>query len=147
MENNDKELNLQRKIYDLDAGQLLYSRSSLDDDIKSGEKLNISVVFKDALLFKEKIEKLIRKLQGSNIQIVSIEFSSDQGYIYDEKQVEKLVEISKYCSEKNIYFGLDLNGKTSGFENFSIARKEVEDFAQKVNSMTVDENGKQVGKN
>ncbi|MBQ7352225.1 MAG: hypothetical protein IJW59_05160 [Clostridia bacterium] len=144
MENNDKELNLQRKIYDLDAGQLLYSRSSLDDDIKSGQELNISVVFKDALLFNEKIEKLIRKLQGSNIQIISIEFSSDQGYIYDEKQVEKLVEISKYCSEKNIYFGLDLNGETSGFENFSIARKEVEDFAQKVNSMTIEENGKQV---
>lgn len=97
--------------------------------------------------FVERVEALKNLLADCKINYRLL-LSLEQDYIYDESEMDKLVEIDNYAKENgnafHISLGEDTETKVSGtVQNLLFARKEIENLKNKVNNFKYFENGKE----
>lgn len=89
----------------------------------------------------EKIEQFKAQYQNVTIEKVNIKYEND--YISDENEINKLKKINEYLENLKIKTYIQLNKTYGEFNNFIIAKNEIENLKNKINSFTYIENGKQ----
>lgn len=131
-------------LYSLEDDKPKHRTESLEELLSQSKELTliVSCDFKTDNI-TEKLADLKTKVNGrANIQLI-VTHSSD--YIYDQDQITKLQKVDNYCKDSNFKMIVNLGENATGeLDNILIARDKIEDFAEKLNSITINENGKQV---
>ncbi len=146
---------LERIIYDKMMSSTFYHlddisnfkqfQATLNDYISDGKEhvLRLNLDEKD-LATIEKIKEISKTIEGSKISIEYICLNYENDYIDNPKEIESLKSFAKECEKRNLPFRINLNNAESTLKNFLVARKTVDEFANKVNNMTIEENGEEV---
>ena len=95
--------------------------------------------------FKQTLEQLKAQHPGVKIKVNSMKFSVDKGYIYDEKEIEYYKNFSEELKRTegcDVYLGLENAG--GKVDQIVVARDKIEEFVKKLNSTTIEQDGKQV---
>lgn len=130
--------------YDLDNEKINYLYDLTLDKIIAKNKPCSLRVFTYELSSSSKIDKLKEKLKNTNIKIEKILLYINKDYIDDEQELAKIKNYNKVCEENGVNCFLLLKNGIGDYKNFTIAKNIIDEFVNKVNSMTIkDQNGKE----
>ena len=132
-------------FYDLENEQLKYEKEAIEELLSKNQDGNVVISATcgiDTINLKEKIDRL--KQKTNNRAKINVELEYNKQYVYDEKEVMQLQKVDDICKEKDVNMRLRLSGSSGSFQNFLIAREKIENFADKLNSITIPENGRLV---
>lgn len=131
--------------YNLDTNKFIPAVNkgeTIEELIKSGIDCNIRIYSdKYDKSVEESVQKILKQIKGSNIKINSLCCSYKESYIYDKGDIESFKSINSFCEKNNINFDVSLNGAFGEYNKYLIARQKIEDFVEKLNSTTIEENG------
>jgi len=133
-------------IYDLDENKFYTENGKekieREEFIASGKEFELDVMASQLEGFKEKVEVLRQKYPKAEIKI-DLRFIRE--YIYEQNEMKQLEDIDKFCASQNIKLYIRLGEFVGGeYQNILMARNQIEELKQKINSFTYEENGKQV---
>ena len=95
--------------------------------------------------FQQTLEQLKSKHPNVKIKVNSVRFSVDKGYIYDTKEIEFYKTFSNQLKQNygtSAYVSLKEGGGYA--EQVVVAREKIENFVEKLNNTTIEQDGKQV---
>ena len=130
--------------YDLDNEKINYLYDLTLDKIIAKNKPCSLRVFTYELSSSSKIDKLKEKLKNTNIKIEKILLYINKDYIDDEQELAQIKNYNQVCEENGVDCVLLLKNGIGNYKNFTIAKNIIDEFVNKVNSMTIkDKNGKE----
>ena len=95
--------------------------------------------------FKKTLNELKSQHPGVKIKVHSMKFSVDKGYIYDEKEIQYYKNFSEELKRtQGISAFISLKNAGGYVEQVVVARDKIEEFVQKLNNTTIEQDGKQV---
>lgn len=95
--------------------------------------------------FQQTLEKLKSQHPNKKIKVKSVRFSVDKGYIYDKKEIEYYKDFSeKLQKAEGISARIWLKDGGGYVEQVVVARDKIEEFVEKLNKTTIEQDGKQV---
>ena len=130
--------------YDIDVFDVMFDSETFENAINSGEQCSLSLFTSNTENIIERIEQA-KKHFSNNVVIdnVVIDFA-DKDYIYEESEMKTLEEVAKYCESNNLKNEIRLNDASGEYNNLLIAREQIENLKNKINSFTYQENGQEV---
>ncbi len=123
----------------------------LENLIKMNEFCQLRLYFdnKDKDYAIKKLQEIKNKIQGTKLSIFSVNLIYEKDYIDDSVEIESLKSFAKECEELEAALRLSFYNKNdeysdyidSDINQYFIAKKKVNDFAEKVKNFSIKENG------
>ena len=133
--------------YDFDSDKEEF-RDKFSENLKKPDEIwvNFSSAKQISIeTLKQKLDDIKAKNPGAKVKVNLMRFKVQKGYIYDEREVEYYKTFSeelKKTEGAGTYIDLAEGG---GFaEQVVVARAKIEEFVEKLNNTTIEQDGKQV---
>ena len=130
-------------------GDIFTSRSdmkgrSLQEAIDNNEQFDISLELDNEQIDANYIKELLQYFENTSINCEDIVIKYREDYIKDTDEINKLNEIATAMQDSKTSCKINLNETGSEINKFLIAQQEVENLANQINNLTIDENGQRV---
>ena len=125
--------------YDLD-NMIFNVLKTDDDDLKKMREENIEYILKNEKEVKiiastnsindidKKITDLNKQFQNQENIKIELNLNLNKEYIYEETEMQELQNINSICEKNNFSLYINLNNGEGKYQNFLIARNEIENL-------------------
>ncbi|MBQ7977580.1 MAG: hypothetical protein IJ301_03210 [Clostridia bacterium] len=137
---------MQSYYYNLENEQFdLFRDFTLEELLKQKNETRLNIIIpREMENMEEKLDNLLSKLDGTKVFCNNVIMKYDVDYISSGEEIENLKAFAEYFETKNLGISIQLKELRADFDNFLVAKQEIESFVDKVNNLTIEENGAKV---